>query len=91
MDCYSGYRLSSTGECIQIVQEVSDVNCAEWNGTICKRCSFGAAFDSHGVCVVLDSQCKEYDAETKLCKTCWAGDELNQDHTTCVKSAVQAV
>lgn len=45
MDCYSGYQLSSSGECVKVVQSVTDVNCAQWNGSICLKCSVGAIFN----------------------------------------------
>ena len=58
MECYSGYRLSSSGECVIAIQSVTDVNCAQWNGTICQKCSIGSAFDATGLCVIRDAQCK---------------------------------
>lgn len=90
MECYPGYQLNTFGECVKSVEEVTDVNCAEWDGQNCKRCSFGSAFNAFGICVLLDSQCKEYDQFTKLCKACYSGYELN-DQNSCIKSAIKAV
>jgi hypothetical protein len=58
MECYPGYQLSSSGECVVAIQSVTDVNCAQWEGSVCKKCSVGSAFDANGLCVIRDAQCR---------------------------------
>lgn len=67
LGCYSGYALNIFNQCVKNVQNVSDPNCAQWNGTICTKCSFGAIFNSIGVCQVIDSSCKSFNSANGIC------------------------
>ena len=53
------------------------------------KCSFGAAFNNLGKCVVLDPQCKDYDQISGLCKSCYSGYELNSLNLCTLKSVEQ--
>ncbi len=72
--CYIGYSLDSTFACIKSsVQDVRDALCAEWNEDICIKCSFGAFFNSLGVCSQADSSCKAFNEVTGKCSSCYNG------------------
>ena len=77
----------------QCVKEEAKPNpnpyCAEWKDTFCLRCAQGTIFDRFGICTLLDSNCKEYQSQTSICKACYDGYTL--ENGFCVKAAIQAV
>lgn len=44
LGCYAGYKLSN-GKCVEDVQGISDLNCAELKNSVCTKCSQGFYFD----------------------------------------------
>ena len=52
---------------------------------LCVKCSFGAIFNINGLCAFVDPQCKAFDELLSICKSCYAGFELNSNNK-CVKS-----
>ena len=75
---------------MRVVEEVSDPNCAQWNGKVCSKCSVGSRFNNMGRCMILDSQCRSYDEVSGQCIKCYAGYELN-NMRVCIKSVIEEV
>lgn len=86
--CYPGYDLNNLNQCIESVSNITDPNCAQFNGNTCIKCSFGAIFDGNGVCQIVNPNCKSFNNVTGTCLECYSGYQLNSTKA-CIKSAVQ--
>jgi hypothetical protein len=68
-------------------QTTGDQLCANFVGTICTKCAFGAFFNSLGVCQLVSSSCKTSDQITGACLTCFDGYQLQNN--TCANASAQ--
>jgi proprotein convertase subtilisin/kexin type 5 len=74
--CYSGYSLTSTGNCeISAVSSLA-AGCSQFNNSVCIKCSNGYYFDSNKTCVLADTLCKSFDQSNGDCLSCYAGFKL---------------
>jgi hypothetical protein len=85
--CYAGYSVAAGATVCTLAANAPNANpyCSKWTGSVCNSCATGSYFDSTGLCIVVDANCK--DAVGTTCKSCYNGYTLQNN--TCVKSTDQ--
>lgn len=78
LSCFVGFELSK-GTCIEKIEQVSDLNCAEFdkNGK-CTKCSGGFYFNVAGKCTLSNSLCRLFDPKNGKCTECYVGYALTK-------------
>lgn len=74
--CYSGYALSSSGNCEVSNAGNTAAGCSQFNNSVCVKCSNGYYFDSNRTCTLADTLCKGFDQNNGDCLSCYAGYKL---------------
>lgn len=74
--CYVGYDLTN-GSCLYSIKNTqlpSDGGCKNWDfvNAKCIQCSSSWVFDSNGLCIPVNDQCRTYD-NTGACTGCYLG------------------
>jgi hypothetical protein len=85
LSCYPGYALQGTS-CAVGAAAAIDVNCAQFNGSICVRCSNNYYLNSQGVCTQNNPLCRT-SSNTGACLSCYPGYVIQG--LTCVISTSQ--
>ena len=78
--CYKGYEVMN-GKCVEMAVNIvgpTDKGCKtwDWDNQVCLECSFRYVFNSENKCVQVSDNCKDFDASTGVCQTCYSGYSL---------------
>ena len=78
--CYIGFDLKSDGTCVVSETSASTTEgCAQFNNSLCVRCSKGYYFENNTTCRAIDPLCKTFDLERSVCTTCYVGFQLESN------------
>lgn len=90
LSCYDSFELFG-GNCLKSNQSISDPNCAEFLQGICAKCSAGFFFKDDGMCGLVNSNCKTFDAVSGNCLTCYLGFSLSGGSCVAGNSSSSAI
>lgn len=75
-ECYPGYTTSPSGCVLANITGVAD-GCAQFNQSVCVKCSKDYYFAANRSCLRASSLCKGFDSNNGNCLACFPGFKLN--------------
>ena len=63
-ECYPGYRLDASKNCIEAAPEDIDQGCAKFENGRCTKCSIGFYFTKNGKCNIIPTTCSNFNTVT---------------------------